>query len=88
MVAPPGSFMTAFAMPFRWPWLEVVGACAAAGDAAPAARPRSEEPGVRGVPLGSLAACVSDRLEDALKQKVVAAVRDRAHCQSPAGTPS
>jgi hypothetical protein len=52
---------------------------------APAARPRSDEPGLRGVPLGSLAACVSDRLEDSLKQKVVAAVRDRTHCESPTG---
>jgi hypothetical protein len=52
---------------------------------APAASPRAEEPGVRGVPLASLAACVSDRLEDTLKQKVVAAARDRAHCESPEG---
>lgn len=54
---------------------------------APARTPaaRAQAPGVRGVPLASLAACVSDRLEDELKQKVVAVVGDRTHCQSPAG---
>jgi hypothetical protein len=51
----------------------------------PVAAPRPDDPAVRGVPLASLAACVSDRTEDALKQQVVAAVRDRAHCQSPHG---
>ena len=51
----------------------------------PAAGPQAEEPGVQGVPLASLAACVSDRLEDTLKQKVVVAARGRAHCESPAG---
>jgi hypothetical protein len=40
---------------------------------------------VQGVPLGSLAACVSDRAEDALKQRVVASVRNRTHCESTAG---
>src|SRR5262249_62219480 len=39
----------------------------------------------RGVPLGSLAACRSDRLEDDLKQKVLAAVRNREECASAAG---
>lgn len=40
---------------------------------------------LRGVPLGSLAACRTDRLEDDLKQKVLAAVRNRAECVSAAG---
>jgi hypothetical protein len=39
-----------------------------------------------GVPLGSLAACVSDRDEDALKQRVVAAVTTQEKCVSAAGT--
>jgi hypothetical protein len=52
---------------------------------APGASAPAKEPSVRGVPLASLAACVSDRLEDTLKQKVVVAARDRAHCESPAG---
>ena len=51
---------------------------------APAARsePNSK---LRGVPLGSLAACRTDRLEDDLKQKVLAAVRNREECASAAG---
>ena len=40
---------------------------------------------LRGVPLGSLAACRNDRLEDDLKQKVLAAVRNREECASAAG---
>jgi hypothetical protein len=40
---------------------------------------------LRGVPLGSLAACRTDRLEDDLKQKVLAAVRNRGECLSAAG---
>jgi hypothetical protein len=40
---------------------------------------------LRGVPLGSLAACRTDRLEDDLKQKVLAAVRNREECSSSAG---
>jgi len=40
---------------------------------------------LRGVPLGSLAACRTDRLEDDLKQKVLAAVRNRGECVSAAG---
>jgi len=38
-----------------------------------------------GVPLGSLASCVSDRLEDALKQKVMAAVTTGQECTNEAG---
>lgn len=43
-------------------------------------------PGVAGVPLGSLAACVSDREEDRLKQAVVAAVKTQEECVSRKGT--
>ncbi len=42
--------------------------------------------GMRGVPLGSLASCVSDRQEDLLKQQVLAAVRNREACVSSHGT--
>ncbi len=38
-----------------------------------------------GVPLGSLAACVSEREEDALKEKLVAAVTTQKECVSRAG---
>jgi hypothetical protein len=44
-----------------------------------------EEPGLAGVPLGSLASCLSDREEDALKQRVVAAVTTQKQCASRAG---
>jgi hypothetical protein len=58
----------------------------AARPVAPAAGTRREaEPGLRGVPLASLAACRSDRQEDALKQRVVAAAEDRGRCESAAG---
>ena len=55
--------------------------------AAPRAQEGRSEPNakLRGVPLGSLAACRSDRLEDDLKQKVLAAVRNREECASAAG---
>ena len=52
-------------------------------------RSRSDHTGSRGlagVPLASLAACVSDREEDALKRKLVAAVTTQSECASPAGT--
>ena len=39
-----------------------------------------------GVPLASLAACVSDGEEDALKRKLLAAVTTQRECASPAGT--
>jgi hypothetical protein len=38
-----------------------------------------------GVPLGSLASCVSDRNEDALKQQLVAIVGKPSECVSQAG---
>jgi hypothetical protein len=41
---------------------------------------------LRGVALGSLASCRSDREEDLLKQRVLAAVRNREVCTSSAGT--
>jgi hypothetical protein len=54
--------------------------------APPAPTGRSEPNAkLRGVPLGSLAACRSDKLEDDLKQKVLAAVRNREECASAAG---
>ncbi len=40
---------------------------------------------LRGVPLGSLAACETDRREDSLKQKVIAAVTTQKECVSEAG---
>jgi hypothetical protein len=54
---------------------------------APATVPASHDRtgNLPGVALGSLNACVSDRLEDALKQKVVAQVRDRTQCESQNG---
>ena len=39
----------------------------------------------KGVPLGSLAACVSDREEDRLKQKLLATVTTQEECVSSAG---
>ncbi len=53
---------------------------------APSSTPRSSRPDVRGVALGSLASCVSDREEDALKRAVLAAVDGRDTCQSRAGS--
>jgi hypothetical protein len=55
------------------------------GDAARAVAARAHEPKLRGVPLGSLASCVSDREEDALKQQLVALVGGPAECVSAAG---
>ncbi|HVN36957.1 MAG TPA: hypothetical protein VMW19_02130, partial [Myxococcota bacterium] len=51
----------------------------------PATGAHKEEPGLRGVALASLSACVSDRQEDALKQRVIAAAEDRKACESTAG---
>jgi hypothetical protein len=39
-----------------------------------------------GVPLGSLASCVSDREEDGLKRELIAAVTTQKECISRAGT--
>jgi hypothetical protein len=55
---------------------------AAAKESAPAVAPRK---GLQGVPLGSLAACVSDREEDSLKLEVMARVGARRDCSSRAG---
>ncbi|MCP4039791.1 MAG: hypothetical protein GY733_22800 [bacterium] len=54
---------------------------------APSTRSRGNENAnaVRGVPLGSLASCVSDRQEDLLKQQVLAAVGNREACVSSHG---
>jgi hypothetical protein len=41
---------------------------------------------LRGVSLGSLASCVTDREEDALKRKLIAAVTAQKECVSRAGT--
>ncbi len=47
---------------------------------------RRAQPGVDGVPLGDLSACVTDREEDRLKQAVVAAVKTQKECVSRMGT--
>jgi hypothetical protein len=53
---------------------------------APSASRRSQDgQKLRGVPLGSLASCVSDREEDTLKQRVIAAVAAQKTCTSRAG---
>jgi hypothetical protein len=57
----------------------------ASAPAAAATRSRSNDPRLRGVPLGSLASCVSDREEDALKQQLVALVAQPSECVSEAG---
>ncbi|MFO0691384.1 MAG: hypothetical protein U0900_21985 [Myxococcota bacterium] len=46
----------------------------------------SARPGLSGVPLGELSACVTDREEDRLKQAVVAAVKTQSECVSSKGT--
>ena len=53
-----------------------------------AERSRGSDPemSLQGVSLGSLASCVSDREEDLLKQRVLAAVRNRGTCESSLGT--
>jgi hypothetical protein len=60
-------------------------AARAAAPAGGASSSRSSEPRLSGVPLGSLASCVSDREEDALKQQLVALVGKPSECVSPAG---
>jgi hypothetical protein len=54
----------------------------AAREESPAPAPKKA---FQGVPLGSLAACVSDREEDSLKLEVMAAVGSRTSCSSRAG---
>jgi hypothetical protein len=56
----------------------------AARPATSAARSRPDH-GIRGVPLASLAACVSDADEERWKRKVLAAVGSREACTSAAG---
>jgi hypothetical protein len=51
----------------------------------PAAAVRGREHELSGVPLGSLAACVTDREEDALKRRLVAVLGERQECASDAG---
>lgn len=41
---------------------------------------------LRGVPLGSLASCISDAQEDFLKRQLLAAVKAQVECNSAAGT--
>jgi hypothetical protein len=57
--------------------------------AAPAAPTTERRGGSRdslsGVPLASLASCVSDAKEQALKQRILAAVGSRGSCKSPVG---
>jgi hypothetical protein len=53
--------------------------------APPSSAPRGDDPRLSGVPLASLASCISDREEDALKRRVVAAVKSPAECASPDG---
>ena len=50
-----------------------------------AARSGSSADGIAGVPLGSLAACVSDREEDLLKRKLIEVVTTQEECASEAG---
>ena len=62
-----------------------VGAPAHAPSADRSSPPHAAEPRLAGVPLGSLASCVSDRDEDALKQQLVALLGKPTECVSPAG---
>ena len=74
--------------PVRDPGAEPTPARVAARADAPtngASHARSNEPRLSGVPLGSLASCVSDREEDALKQQLVAIVGKPSECVSQAG---
>jgi len=56
--------------------------------AVPTAAPggHAREPRLRGVPLGALASCLSDRREISLKQRLLAAVGTPGECVSEAGT--
>jgi protein TonB len=70
--------------------LEVPSVVARAERAAPASGGvgggGNARPGVSGVPLGELQACVTDREEDRLKGAVVAAVKSQGECVSSKGT--
>jgi hypothetical protein len=50
-----------------------------------ASAPAEPRNSLRGVPLSALLPCVSDARETELKQRTVAAARNRALCESPAG---
>jgi hypothetical protein len=50
-----------------------------------ASAPSEPRNNLRGVPLSALLPCVSDARETELKQRAVAAARNRALCESPAG---
>ena len=52
----------------------------------PSARSAKRDPGIRGVPLDSLAACVSDADEERWKRRVLAAVGSRESGTSAAGS--
>jgi hypothetical protein len=47
---------------------------------------RARNPALAGVALASLAACISDRNEEALKRRIIAAVTTQRECKSHAGT--
>lgn len=53
---------------------------------AQASAPSAARPGLSGVPLGELQACVTDQEEDRLKQAVVAAAKTQGECVSSKGT--
>ena len=74
--------------PVHDPGAEPTPSRVAARDPAPASsggRSRSNDPKLRGVALGSLASCLSDQQEDALKLQLVALVGEPAECVSAAG---
>jgi hypothetical protein len=50
-----------------------------------AAGPSRANANLSGVPLGSLASCLSDRTEDELKQRLLATVTTQEQCISRAG---
>jgi hypothetical protein len=80
-VAPPARYADV-AAPIAPPPPVHVARTAARGETAAPAPSHS----FQGVPLGSLAACVSDREEDTLKLSVMAAAGTRSSCSSRAGS--
>jgi hypothetical protein len=79
-VAPPARYAEPAAQPKASAVERVVRT--AAREETPASAPKQA---FQGVPLGSLAACVSDREEDALKLEVMKAAGNRTSCSSRAG---
>jgi hypothetical protein len=79
--APPPARYAEVPAPTPPPPLQRVARSAAKQSAPPPAPAKA----FQGVPLGSLAACVSDREEDALKLEVMAAAGVRSDCASRAG---